>query len=102
MRHEVRPSAAPIRLPIDVCHIEILLSLRQACDVVTGISERWSRSAIGKGDRVLEGAGPMMQPWRANVGAAMIARCTSACGELNSRHPRRLSNSVLRWQSGLF
>ncbi len=29
-----------MRLPIDVCHIEILLNLRQACDVVAGISKR--------------------------------------------------------------
>jgi hypothetical protein len=32
--------SAALRLPIDVCHIEILLGLRQACDVVAGISKR--------------------------------------------------------------
>jgi len=39
MYHAV-PAVDSVRLPIDVCHIEILLSLQQACDVVTGISKR--------------------------------------------------------------
>jgi hypothetical protein len=40
MHHEVPAvGSAPMRLPIDVCDIEILLSLRQACDVVAGISK---------------------------------------------------------------
>jgi hypothetical protein len=40
MHHEVPAVGSAHQAPIDVCHIEILLSLRQACDVVAGISKR--------------------------------------------------------------
>ena len=75
MHHEVPAVGAPIRLPIDVCNIEILLSLRQACDVVAGISKRGSHFAIGEGDRGLEVPRPVSHgaAMTADFGSAMIA-----------------------------
>ena len=82
MHHEVRLSAVPIKLPIDVCRIEILLSLRQACDVVAASLSVDHVLPSGRmiGSSKCRDQSVMMQPGRANVGTAMIA--------YGAEHPR--------------
>src|SRR6266851_4137864 len=54
-----RPSAAPIRQPIAVCHSSrFLLGLWQLHDVIGGVFEGDQLATAGEGDRVLEWTGP--------------------------------------------